>query len=123
MDPKSTGKRILIADDDPAIVDALQFMLEESGYQVEATIEGEKVPEMIRKKPDLLLLDIWMSGQDGREICKNLKSDSDTRDIPVIMISANKDTEKISKEAGADSFLAKPFEMEELLKKVKSYIN
>lgn len=116
-------KRIFVADDDPAIVDALQFMLEEAGYNVDTTVDGETIGKMFEDEPDLLLLDIWMSGQDGRDICKALKAQDSTRHIPIIMISANKDTEKFAKEAGADDFLSKPFEMDDLLGKVKKQIN
>lgn len=75
----SSIKKILVADDDPAIVDAIRFMLEEAGYTVETTIDGEKVLNMIKNQPHLLLLDIWMSGQDGRDICKALKEQSETK--------------------------------------------
>lgn len=119
---KKKAKKILIADDDPAIVDALQFMLEETGYEVITTLSGEAVPKMFEQKPDLLLLDIWMSGQDGREICRKLKSQASTGKIPIMMISANKDTEEIAKVSGANDFLSKPFEMDELLKKVDHLI-
>ena len=119
---KETAKKsIVVADDDPAIVDALQFMLEEEGYSVRTTVDGQTVSVMFEEEPDLLLLDIWMSGQDGRDICKALKSQASTRHIPIIMISANKDTEQIAKEAGADDFLSKPFEMEDLLEKVRKH--
>jgi DNA-binding response OmpR family regulator len=63
-----------------------------------------------------------MSGVDGRDICKQLKSKKQTKNIPIIMISANKDTEKIAKNAGADGFIAKPFEMKELLTTVGRYV-
>lgn len=115
-------KKILLADDDPAIVDSMQLMLETVGYEVDTTVDGETVLKMEEELPDLLLLDIWMSGQDGREICKYLKSQKDTQHIPIIMISANKDTAKIAKESGANDFLAKPFEMSDLLAKVEKYI-
>lgn len=118
---KKLKKRILIADDDPSILDALQMMLEDAGYEVYTTVDGETVGIMFEQSPDLLLLDIWMSGQDGRDICKALKSQSTTNKIPIIMISANRDTEEISLEAGADDFITKPFEMDYLLEKVKQY--
>lgn len=120
---KNIMKTILVADDDPAIVDALQLMLETVGYEVKTTVDGNKVKELRSEFPDLLLLDIWMSGQDGRDICKYLKGKSETQHIPIIMISANKDTAKIAKEVGADDFVAKPFEMDELLHKVAKHIN
>lgn len=116
-----TTKRILVADDDPAIVDCIQLILEDEGYDVETTLDGALVGKLIEKKPHVLLLDIWMSGYDGRDICKKLKANNSTKGIPVILISANKDTEKISMEAGADDFIGKPFEIDELLEKVKKY--
>ena len=71
--------------------------------------------------PDLLLLDIWMSGEDGRDICKKLKQSELTKNIPVIMVSASKDIKESALAAGADDFLAKPFEMNELLGKIKMF--
>lgn len=115
-------KKILIADDDPSICDAVVMIMEEAGFQASYELNGEKIMEMKNGFPDLFLLDIWMSGTDGRDICKHLKTQKATKHIPVIMISANKDTEKIAKEAGADDFLSKPFEMTELLAKVSKYV-
>ena len=115
-------KRIIVADDDPAIVDSIAYILEDEGYIVEKTLDGGKVNKMFKSKPDLLLLDVWMSGQDGREICKLLKSQPETKNVPIIMVSANKDTEKIAREIGADDFLGKPFDIEDLLGKVKKQL-
>lgn len=115
-------KKILVADDDPGIVDALELMLQTAGYQVDTTVDGATVLKIERDLPDLLLLDIWMSGQDGRDICKELKNKENTKDLPIIMISANRDTEDIAKDAGADDFLTKPFEMDELLEKIDSHL-
>ncbi len=122
-DINNKKKKILVADDDSGILDALQIMLEDNEYAVTVTIDGQTIYKMERDFPDLILLDIWMSGLDGREICRYLKQSELTRSIPIIMISANRDTEKIAKEAGADDFLAKPFEMDELLKKIAKYID
>ena len=115
-------KTILVADDDPAICDALSFMLEEEGYRVLTTVNGGTIYKMEKEFPDLLLLDIWMSGQDGREICKYLKKKELTRDIPIIILSASRDIEKSADDAGADDFLAKPFQMEELLSKISKHL-
>src|ERR1019366_2683044 len=116
-------KKILIADDNPAILDALKIMLEEEGYDVETTVDGATARDMREHLPDLLLLDIWMSGIDGRDICKHLKSAAATRHIPVIMISATKDIEQIAKDSGADDFISKPFQMEHLLAMVAKHVN
>lgn len=117
-----TNKKILVADDDPAIVDSLQLVLELADYEVRTTIDGSVISMMNKEKPDLLLLDIWMSGVDGREICRKLKKNKKTRNIPVIMISASRDIRKSTKEAGADDFLEKPFDMDCLLEKLKEHL-
>lgn len=108
----------MIADDDPGIVDAIEILLEFEGYEVTSTVDGSTVFDMKDELPDLLLLDIWMSGEDGRDICKKLKQLESTKNIPVIMISASRDVKDSAIAAGADDFLAKPFEMDELLKKI-----
>jgi len=109
----------MIADDDPGIVDAVEMLLEFEGYQVTSTVDGSTVLDMKDELPDLLLLDIWMSGEDGRDICKKLKHTDATKNIPVIMISASRDIKESALESGADDFLAKPFEMNELLEKIE----
>ena len=116
-----TRKKILVADDDPAIVDAIQLMLELYDYEVSTTVDGETIYKMENEYPDLLLLDIWMSGQDGREICKYLKNKPLTKHIPIIMISASRDIIQSAKDSGADDFIAKPFQMDELLTKIEKY--
>lgn len=116
-------KRILVADDDPSILDVLKLMLEQvGGYDVSTTADGESVLELDEDLPDLILLDLWMSGIDGRDVCKSLKSNDRTKDLPLIIFSANRDVELISRTAGADDFLAKPFQMDELLSKVARLI-
>ncbi|WPV02188.1 response regulator [Mucilaginibacter sp. cycad4] len=111
----------MIADDDPGIVDAVEMLLEFEGYKVTATRDGAAVLGMAEELPDLLLLDIWMSGEDGRDICKRFKEGELTKNIPVIIISASRDVRESAIIAGADDFLAKPFEMDELLKKVAHF--
>lgn len=113
------SKTVMIADDDPGIVDAIEMLLSFEGYRVRSTTDGATVLNMENNLPDLLLLDIWMSGEDGRDICKKLKNDAVTKNLPVIMISASRDIKESALAAGADDFLAKPFEMKELLKKIK----
>ena len=114
-------KTILVADDDLAIVEAMQMLLEDDGYAVIATIDGNDVKKLCDKKPDLIFLDIWMSGVDGKEICQQIKSDPVTSKIPVVMFSANRDTKEISLECGADDFILKPFEIKDLLALAHKY--
>ena len=115
-------KKVMIADDDPGIVDSLSMMLEFEGYEVSSTLNGASLLEMDSNLPDLLLLDIWMSGVDGRDICKKLKQQPHTSRLPILMISASKDIQRSAIDAGADDFLAKPFEMDELLQKIQQNI-
>jgi DNA-binding response OmpR family regulator len=114
-----TPKKIMIADDDPGIVDAVEMLLEFEGYRVTTTVDGSTVLDMKEELPDLLLLDIWMSGEDGRDICRQLKATAATKNIPVIMVSASRDIEESAVAAGADDVLAKPFEMNDLLAKIE----
>lgn len=113
--------RILVADDDEAIADALQIMLEDEGYEVEVVLDGGSIHKIAQNPPDLLLLDIWMSGKNGREICQELRLNEETRHLPIILISANKDTAQIAREAGADGFISKPFDIDDLLEKVANF--
>lgn len=115
-------KKILVADDNPAILDALKIMLEEEGYDVETTEDGAVAQNMKKPLPDLLLLDVWMSGIDGRDVCRSLKSAKSTKHIPVIIISATKDIEQIAIDAGADGYISKPFQMNNLLTVVREQI-
>ena len=112
-------KRITVADDDPGILDAVEMMLEMEGYEVNATLNGNTVLEFDQILPDIYILDIWMSGADGRELCKKLKSEERTKAIPVILISASNDLKRSAETAGADDFLAKPFDIDVLLTKIQ----
>jgi DNA-binding response OmpR family regulator len=116
------SKKIMIADDDPGILDAVGIMLEFEGYEVECTPNCDNILSMESEFPDLLLLDIWMSGTDGRDVCRYLKQKESTSKIPIVMISASRDIERSAIDAGADDFLAKPFEMDDLLQKIGRYI-
>ncbi len=114
-------KKIMIADDDPAIVDSLTMMLEYGGYEVTSTLDGATILNTKSPLPDLLLLDIWMSGEDGKEICKTLKSKKKTKHFPIILLSASQDIEKAVKESGADGYIAKPFQMNDLFAMIEKY--
>lgn len=109
---------ILVIDDDPDIIDAVEIVLEDEGYDVQTTTKPEKVLDG-STQPDLFLIDIWMSGQNGKDICIQLKQNPKTKHIPIILFSANKDTAQIAQEAGADDFILKPFDIDDLLEKIK----
>ncbi len=119
---RNKKKKILIADDDSSILEAMTLMVEDAGYEVTSTKDSETIKQVTKQKPDLVLLDIWMSGIKGGDICKELKKQKSTHHIPVIMVSANRDAEKIAKDSGADDFITKPFQMNNLLAKVAKYV-
>jgi len=113
---------IVIVDDDPAILEAMKMILELYNFDVETIADGVVMPRLASLQPKLLFLDICMSGVDGGDICKSLKTTEATKDIPVVMISASYNLREVVQNAGADDFLAKPFELHDLLSKVNKYL-
>jgi CheY-like chemotaxis protein len=116
--------RVLVVDDDPDILDAIRFLLEDEGYAVTTTEKGDYAENLHDGNgglPDLIILDILLSGKDGRTICRILKSRPDTKHIPIVMISAHPDAEEAAYAVGADSFVAKPFDMFALLEVVERF--
>ena len=121
---KGKTHKILIVDDDESILDSISMTLEDEGYFVSTTPKGEETYKIVDEfMPDLILLDILMSGKDGREICKNLKKDENTKNIPVILISAHPSAAESYHQSGAEDFLAKPFELSSLLTIIESNIS
>ncbi len=117
------NNKILIVDDDEGILEAISVMLQMEGYEVFiATRNGPPLYKMIREnKPNLILLDILLSGVDGRDVCKELKKNPISKDIPVIMVSAHFNAGINFHEYGAQAFLAKPFDINELLVNIQAY--
>jgi len=122
---EQVGGRILVVDDYAANVKLLQRNLQAAGYETVVAYDGEEALEKIAaEKPDLVLLDIMMPKIDGFEVCRRLRADEATAVIPVIMVTALKETEDRIRglEAGADDFISKPFDRGELLARVKSLL-
>ena len=117
------GKKILVVDDDPSILEAITFMLDSEGYEV-VTDTGEGVNDCLKKySPQLVLLDIMLGSKDGREIAQALKTDKETKKLPIIFISASSTMNaEVAKSYGVDDFIPKPFEIDDLLKKVAHYV-
>jgi DNA-binding response OmpR family regulator len=117
-------KKLLVVDDDPDILDALQFLLEDVGYKVTTTEKGEYAENLHDTNdglPDVIILDVLLSGKDGRLICQKLKSQEETKRIPIIMMSAHPDAKRSVAVVGADDFLGKPYDVDELLTKIAKY--
>ncbi|WP_462265986.1 response regulator [Mucilaginibacter sp.] len=114
-------KRILVVDDDAGIVEALSDMLDIYGFEVCTVQRGDKVFEnIVNYNPDLILMDIMLSGMDGRTICRALRAIDSTSKIPVILISGgNYETVSTMKQSFAADFIQKPFEMHDLIERIK----
>ena len=120
---QNQGKKLLVVDDEPDILEFLQLILEEEGYEVSTTTKGQYLEQLHNGGlPDLILLDVFLSGKDGRAIVKHLKSQPETMHIPVIMFSAHPSAYKTALQAGADDFQAKPFAIGELLAKIAHFL-
>lgn len=116
-------KKILICDDDEGILDMMSLVLGLTDHTIILEKNSLHLYRIIgEQKPDLLLIDLWMPVLSGDQIVKTLKSQSYTRDIPIIVISASKDGAQIALSAGADDFLGKPFDVERILEKVNQYL-
>lgn len=118
-------KRILLCDDDEAISEMIKIMLENEDFQVRLLPNGKAIKKQVKEySPDLILIDIWMPGIDGKEVVKLLKKDQMSQHIPIIIISALHENQikQIVKKIGADGYLPKPFDIKDLLATVKRYI-
>ncbi len=117
-----TPKRLLVVDDEPDILEFLEIILEEEGYEVATSDKGEYLEQLHNGGlPHLILVDVLLSGKDGREIVKYLKSNPETKHIPIIMFSAHPSARETARQAGADDFLEKPFQIEALLAKIAHF--
>lgn len=115
-------KKILIVDDDKTILEAIEVALKMEGYK---TLVVADANDAIQKAdffmPDVILLDMLLSGSDGREISKEIKKNKSTKNIPIIIMSAHPSIKKRIIESGADDFLPKPFDIDDLLKIIKKH--
>lgn len=115
--------KILVVDDDIDILSVIEILLTMKGFEVEVTAKGENTfPKINTFRPDLILLDVLISGHDGRTICRQLKSNEATKHIPVIMFSAHPGAGATIADYGADDFIAKPFDVNNLMQKVNTQL-
>jgi DNA-binding response OmpR family regulator len=119
------NNRILLVDDDQELLAALELKLDKEGFQVETAPDGEVALEIIKKKlPDLVILDVNMPKVNGMEVCKTLRSDEQTRDLAVIMLTARDDEidRVLGLEFGADDYVTKPYNARELILRIKALL-
>ena len=119
------GKKILIADDEPNIVVALEFLLRQSGYEVHIAKNGDEALRLVEAHvPDLVLLDVMMPQKSGYEVCKRMRERADWNDIKIVMLSAKGREIDVTKgmAVGADAYVTKPFSTRELVAKVRELL-
>ena len=115
-------KKVLVVDDDLGILEAFKFMLESSDYEVMTVSRGDEVTEALSVfHPHVILLDLYLSGFDGRDIAEQIKSNDKTKAIPIVMISAHPSAGQTLKGTAIDDFLPKPFDVSDLLKTIEKH--
>jgi DNA-binding response OmpR family regulator len=115
------GKTILIVDDEPNIVESLEFLMKREGFDTLVAGEGESALRAMESgKPDLVLLDVMMPGKDGYEVCRQIRATPEWQQAKVIMLSAKSRETEIAKglAVGADAYITKPFSSKELVQQV-----
>jgi DNA-binding response OmpR family regulator len=107
---------ILIVDDDESILESLEFLLKDAGYQVSLCSDGTNIKANFPQgTPDLIVLDYWLPDTTGGDLTRQLKNNRQTSHIPVIIISAGYNVKDLVVESGADAFLPKPYDIDQLL--------
>lgn len=118
-----TKQKILVVDDDVDILSVMTVSLKDNGYDVEGTLNGDEAITRVEKfKPDLIIMDIYLSGTNGKDICKTLKRAKKTSNIPIILISASSQLRNTVQECGANGFINKPFENADLLYGIDNFL-
>ncbi|TMI82623.1 MAG: response regulator [Bacteroidetes bacterium] len=116
--------RILVLDDDPDIGTMIKMMLEYKGYGVIVSDRADLAQQALNTGGvDLIIMDMLLSGVNGTDLCIDLKKNPSTSHIPVIMISAHPNAKEICLQAGADEFISKPFDMNDILSKIERLLN
>lgn len=111
-------RKVLIADDEPNILTALEFLLKRAGYDVRTATSGEEALALVESyAPDLVLIDIMMPGKSGYEVCQRMRERPEWRHIKIVMVTAKGREAEISKglSLGADLYVTKPFSTQELI--------
>lgn len=119
------NKRILVIDDDKDILDIVDILFSEEGYQPLLYQTGTTIDHIKMLNPDLILLDIRINGFDktGDQICNALRGETGLKDVPVLLFSAEQDVQARASSCGANGYISKPFDIDDLLSKVKELLS
>jgi CheY-like chemotaxis protein len=119
------NQHILIVEDEESLLKLESILLSSKGYKVTGVRDGlAALGEIEKSRPDLILLDIMMPGIDGFEVCRRIKENPDTRDIPIVMLTAKKSTADQARgvEVGADAYMTKPFKSLKIIDVISSLL-
>ncbi len=116
------GKKVFIFDDNKDLLELCTIVLEEAGYQIKTSTTSNGIIEQVAEyRPDIIFMDNWLPDVSGIEATRKLKADDNLKNIPVIYFSANNNVSALAKEAGADDYLSKPFDISSLEDIVRKY--
>jgi two-component system OmpR family response regulator len=116
---------ILIAEDEPSILESLDFILRRAGWSIDSVTDGDAVLERVRRnRPRVLVLDVMLPSRSGFDVLKHLRADSETRDLPVLILTAKgqQQDRRIAEELGADGFVTKPYSNAEVVDAVRQLL-
>ncbi len=116
---------VLIAEDEPSILESLDFILRRAGWTIDSATDGEAVLEKVRRsRPRVLVLDVMLPKRSGFDVLKQLRADSGTRDLPVLILTAKgqQQDRRIAEELGADGFVTKPYSNAEVVGAVRQLL-
>lgn len=119
------GKRVLLIEDEPNIIEAISFILSRDGWAVDTHSNGHDAVDVVRAKtPDLVILDVMLPGKSGYDILSELREDAATRDLPVLMLTARGQTKdrELAERIGASRFMTKPFSNAEVLEALRELV-
>ena len=120
-----SAKKVLVADDEPSIVTALEFLLANDGYEVLVARNGEEALRAVETSlPDLVILDVMMPLKSGYEVCQRIRSRPELRGVKIVMLSAKGREGEVSRgiDVGADLYVTKPFSTRELLERIRALL-
>lgn len=119
------SQRIVIIEDDPDILYIIEVILQEEGFETQSSLIGLSAEALIAINPDLIILDVRLEGskESGSQICAKLKANPSSSGIPIVLVSAENNLKSIANDCGANDWLSKPFQIDNLIKKVKDLLS
>ena len=116
------GKKIIVIEDNHDILDMIAFILRDEGFDVLPSVNAAPLSDIATNRPDLILLDDWLAEGYGHALCEQIKADSQTSHIPVILISSVRNLADIAKKCNANGYISKPFDIDHLISVVKDHL-